>query len=174
MSALVAACVNGAAWFTAFALGHLIWAHASRDQRYGRLLFRSFAGALVGCVVSVLLLRGLLWQGPPLAFVVAAGGAVFLMLCAFVLYIPFIFVVSSSLSIDTLLMLQRAGGELPRAALYEHLTSPDAVRRRLEIMRGNGLVAPTSGGSYVLTRKAGPPARFFTAVKRFWKLWPGG
>lgn len=175
MSALAAAMTASACWFAIFIPGHLFWARVAGDRRYSRVMVRSFAISIVGCVTSLILSHGFFWQGTDLAWGVALGGAVFLMACAFVLYTPFVFVVSSSLSVDTMLMLANAtGGALPRHELYEHFASAGAIDRRLQLACGTGMVEAVGQGRYRLTAKACQVALFFSMIKRLWKLWPGG
>jgi len=71
------------------------------------------------------------------------------------------------------LLIDDAGGDLPLTALQDSLASVESVRRRLEIMRRSGLVT-IEGGRYRISKKAERIARFFTALKLIWKLWPGG
>ena len=119
-------------------------------------------------------LHGKLWQGSPLAWLLAAGSGILFdglrlrALCSARLR-HLLFIVGR----NTLILLERAGGRLPRVALYRRYAAAGAARRRLEIMRENGLLA-LEGGRYRLTPKAAALARFFAAVKRLWNLQPGG
>ncbi len=173
MTPLAVAVLSGAAWFAAFLLAHIASAHIAGASRHGRAIVRTFALSVLGCSATVAALHQSWWQGEGWAWLLAEGSGVLFMLCAFVLYVPFVYVIASSLSVNTLLVLERAGGRLPRAELYRRFVAESAVRRRLDIMRRNGLLA-AEDGRYRLTPKAAMLARSFAAVKRFWKLWPGG
>jgi hypothetical protein len=159
--------------FAAFIVTHLSWAHASGSRRYGTIIIRCFIGCLVAAIVLSTVAQGHLVPSAAREWLLVPAMAVFLLACAFILYMPFVFVISSSLSIDTLLLMQRNGGAMSRAALYDRFASTEAAGRRFEIMRGNGMVS-AQDGHYRLTAKAARTAHFFAGVKHLWKLWPGG
>jgi len=173
LSPLAIAAASGMAWFAIFVATHIVWTQITREPRYSRIIVRCFALSLMGSVATIALAHGVLWYGPSASWLVAEGASIFLMCCAFVLYMPFVFVIATSLSVDTMLILHRAGRSISRAELYASFVSIEPVRHRLDVMCGNGLLA-LHDGRYGLTRKGVRLARFFTAMKRMWNLWPGG
>lgn len=173
MSPLAVSAATAIGCFVAFIASHLGWAHASGSRRYGTIIGRCFVGCVVAAIGVSTIAQVYFVPSVLRAWVSVPAIAVFLMACAFVLYMPFVFVVSSSLSIDSVLLLQKNGGFMQRAALYDRFASRDAALRRFEIMRANGMVTGEDG-RYRLTAKAARMARFFVCVKRLWKLWPGG
>jgi len=173
MSPFTFALISGSGWAAIFVFTHLALARAAGVPRHGRIIIRCFALSIAGFLTTLAALHGKLWQGSSLAWLLAAGSGILLMACAFVLYVPLVFVISSSLSVDTLILLERAGGRLPRVALYRRFAAAEAARRRLEIMRKSGLLT-LEGGRYRLTPKAAALAQFFAEMKRLWNLQPGG
>ncbi|OAN49279.1 hypothetical protein A6A04_03955 [Paramagnetospirillum marisnigri] len=162
-------------WFVMFMLGHLAWVHLTGERRFALVLRNAFKLSLAGCALSITIYCGMGGgNASMLLWLTSMVIGPMIMACAFVLYIPFIFVIATSLSVETILMLDEAGGTLPRQALYDRFVSAEAVRARLEIMRGNGLFTLGEDGRYLATEKAFPPTRFFLAVKRMWNLGSGG
>ncbi len=170
---LVWATGAAAAWFLLFVVGHLTWNHLIEHPRHGQIIVRFFSMSAFACAATVISPHWFASDSSFQTWILAAAISVFLMCCAFVLYMPFVFVVSSSLSIDTIIMLEAAGGSAPVSLLKSRFASADAVRRRFELMRENGMLY-ASGDRYALTPKSRRVAAFFAAMKRFWKLWPGG
>ena len=173
MTTLEYAVLIAIVWFAIFVFGHFSWACLVERPRHGQIIIRAFVIALLLFTLTMIVMHGLVSSEPVVSCFVGGVIGLFIMACAFVLYVPFVFVVSSSLSVDTLVILDRFGGTSQRDALYRLFVSPEAVHRRLEMMRMNGLVV-SNNGRYVLATKAIYTASFFTKMKHLWKLWPGG
>jgi hypothetical protein len=160
-------------WLIAFVVGQLAWTQLARNPRYSRILSISFSASVAAFFLTMVLANCLLLHAPPLAWIASVAAGLLLMACAFILYTPFVFVVSSSLSVDTIIMLSRNGSAMSKDEVYDQFVSIDAVDHRLSMMQTNGLLTSESG-RYFLTPKALRVTRFFTAMKHLWKLWPGG
>jgi hypothetical protein len=95
-------------------------------------------------------------------------------LCLYVLYMPFYFVVMTSLSVETLVLLAaQKDGRLPLVALYERFSSEVFARDRFDTMVRNGVLIRTAAGYSV-----SPRARKLVAIslwlKSIWRLGEGG
>jgi hypothetical protein len=95
-------------------------------------------------------------------------------LCLYVLYMPFYFVVMTSLSVETLVMLaKQADGTLPVAQLRARFASEAFAADRFETMVRSGLLKKASDG-YAVTNNGTRAARPFLFVKAIWRLGAGG
>lgn len=130
------------------------------------------------------LLLALLAPGPLLRFCgeatltqggwpLAAPWGALTFLGLFVLYMPFYYVVMTSLSVRTLLLLCEAGGRIERIAIARRFTDERFVTDRLETMLANGLLIRRNE-RYAITDKGAALARAALFVKALWKLGPGG
>lgn len=174
MSMLSISVISSFIWFAFFIVAHIGWIHLFPRGRLGRTIVRCFAISAMACMATVAISHGTMSAaGSPLPGLAAEAIALFLMCCAFVLYMPFVFTITTSLSIETLLLLDRSGGRMSSADLCRRFVSQDAARQRLETMRENQLVI-LENTRYKLTRKGVLVAEFFACMKRLWKLWPGG
>ncbi len=160
-------------WIVAFVTGQLSWTQLSKRPRYSQILTVSFLASVISFVLTMILADYFFWHLRLLALAAALVAGLLVMACCFILYTPFIFVISSSLSVDTIIMLSRHGGTMRMDALYDQFVSTEAVNHRLRMMQGNGLLT-YAAGRYFLTTKARRLALFFTRMKYLWKLWPGG
>jgi len=92
----------------------------------------------------------------------------------FILYTPFYYIVAASLSVRTIVLLERHGdGALPLSALQDEFMSRRLVGQRLETMAENGFLRWSPQG-YALTAKGRCVAVIFDFIKRIWKLGAGG
>jgi hypothetical protein len=95
------------------------------------------------------------------------------LLCLYVLYMPFYFVIMTSLSVETLIMLQRSGGALRVAQLQDRFASEAFAADRFATMSRNGLLRLTTNG-HAVTEKGRQTTRPFLVLKSLWRLGPGG
>jgi hypothetical protein len=151
--------------FTLFLVGHLLLFHRrSRPDRF-KVIARIFLTALLGHGATILILAG---TG------IALASGLLVMLCLFVLYMPFFFTVATSLSIQTLILVERApGGRAPIGNLREAFTSRQLVAGRLQSMVANGYLI-RQGDSYQVSAKGRFVASIFRVLKRAWRLGAGG
>jgi len=94
-------------------------------------------------------------------------------LCLYVLYMPFYFVVMTSLSVETLIMLHLSGGTLHVSQLQERFCSEAFVADRFGTMIRNEMLQHTSDG-YAVTEKGRQTTRPFLFIKSLWRLGAGG
>jgi hypothetical protein len=94
-------------------------------------------------------------------------------LCLYVLYMPFYFVVMTSLSVETLIMLHHRGGTLHVSQLQERFSSEAFVADRFATMSRNGMLRQTTDG-YAVTEKSRQTIRLFLFIKSLWRLGAGG
>jgi predicted transcriptional regulator len=87
---------------------------------------------------------------------------------------PFYYVVLTSLSVKTLVMLHyQVDGQIPSTHLRMPFVSEAFVTDRLDTMVANGFLTKADG-AYAVTSKGEKIARTFIFLKLFWKLGPGG
>jgi hypothetical protein len=139
-----------------------------------RAILSVFIGAMLGEMLSALaviaIAPGSIGDGPSYA-VVLAGPVI--MLCGFVLYMPLYYTITTSVSIQTMIAIDAAGGgcslsDLKSATVYDQL-----LRGRLESMVAAGNLV-RDGRAYQLSRKGRLIARIFSTLKALWRLGPGG
>ncbi len=158
----------GIGWFGVFALAHVALFHFRDVERRFLAIARIFGLAVLGVVASAWLIRG---YGVGVVTVLVGS---LVMGSLFVLYMPFYYTLSASLSVRTLLALKGApDGRAPLAQLVERFSSVEVVRGRLETMAANGYLR-REGEAYRLTPKGLWVATVFRAIKKIWRLGPGG
>ncbi|MBV9325872.1 MAG: hypothetical protein JO352_19050 [Chloroflexi bacterium] len=105
---------------------------------------------------------------------VAAMTAMVVSPALFLLYMPFYYTFAASLTVQTLLALDRAGAEGVRLSdLYATYASKQTLRERVESMVASRNLVPVEL-AYRLTGKGRLVAQVFQAVKNVWALGPGG
>jgi hypothetical protein len=156
-------------WFTVFLL---LEAVTTRLRGGGAFwLVRNVAGC------GTLLLMTLLLTNPARAGVlgtvlaVAFGGLVYV--CLFVLYVPFLYTVRTSLSVQSMVLLLRYDGRFPQIRLFARFAGKDIAKERLAILAGSGYLVEQQG-RFQLTSRGKRIATSFAAVKVWWKLGDGG
>lgn len=144
-------------------VAHALLFHFGRIHRRSRALAVLFAAGLVlqlaGC-------RGLdvdWWR--------TLCGAV-LVFCAFILYMPFYYVLAASFSVRMLLEIRDAATLTP-AELRARYPADRVLQARAATLAGAGY-ARRVGDGYRLTPKGVLVAMSFRFMKRLWRLGPGG
>ena len=93
---------------------------------------------------------------------------------AFVLYMPFYYTITTSLSVQTVIAVEQA----PRGRLaVDELASPSTYERIVQGRLDSMVVAGNltrDGDRYRATPKGRRVTRFFAALKSLWRLGPGG
>ncbi len=158
--------ILGIVWFVVFLVGHASLFHLREVRRRSLNIVVSFSGALIACVVSSV---AAVTNG---SFPMAGFGGVVIMLSLFVLYMPFYYTIATSLSVQTLIEIQREH-QMPLDQLKAAFVSKCLLQRRLEAMVLSGLLQ-RHGSSFRLTRKGRLVARLSRCVKLLWRLGPGG
>jgi hypothetical protein len=167
---MTAGLVAGSVWFALFLLAHAAIVRRVPPVASARATQIAFVAGLAGTLASVWTMAA----GQTAAALAGASlGGVLLYGGLFVLYMPFHYVVTASLSVRTAVMLGRHGGALPLTALHDRFASRRLVGERLRTMVDNGFLRATPAG-YVLTAKGRRTAQVFDCLKRLWKLGAGG
>jgi hypothetical protein len=158
-----------AAWFLVFFFAHVGGLRAGFEN--ARWLLTSYAACFLGALVTAILLTA--WHHGVQAVILAAMIAALTSACLFALYVPALYTVLTSLSVQTMMLLRRRGDALPEAELYDRFTSRKIMEQRLATLLASGYVA-TDGSSYRLTPRGQAIAKCFRTVKVLWNLGPGG
>jgi hypothetical protein len=136
-----------------------------------RAIVAIFSGSIVGAVLTTTMLAHIGWLG---SSVLPTLSSVVTMACLWVLYMPFYYVIATSLSVRTLLVLASAEeSTLPLTQLEARFASASMLQERLSTMRTYRNVA-AEGTGFTLTAKGRTTAAIFGGLKRFWELGPGG
>jgi len=168
-SPALVALAAAAAWFLVFFFIHVGGLRAGLEN--ARWLLTSYAACFVGTLVTAIVLTA--WHHGVQTIILAAAIAALTSACLFALYVPALYTVLTSLSVQTMMLLRGRGGALPEAELYDRFASRKIIEQRLATLLASGYVAP-KGLSYQLTPRGRAIAKFFRLVKVLWNLGPGG
>lgn len=177
---MLAGIISGLFSFFLFMIGHVIWFHVKPDQDRSKIILRIFLLAvLLHCVlilmISIIFPNQMREIGSSEILSIIAG--LILMLCMFILYMPFYYTLNTSLSVETLAMIKFKGeGQLPEMQVRDRFTSESFLLDRLETMCRNGYLKQSSiqDKSYLLQSKGQRIAKTMLKVKNCLKLGPGG
>jgi hypothetical protein len=167
--AMLASLAAVALWFLVFVGVHVLGLRSGRDN--AQWLVRSYATCCAAMLASVVALSvwGHFGHLLLLSIVVAALTSA----CLFVLYVPAVYTILTSLSVATLVLLRRSGGRIPEPSLYGQFASRELMQQRLCVLLGAGHLV-REGCGFTLTSRGRAVARAFAFVKRLWRLGPGG
>ena len=168
-SPALVALTAAATWFVVFVFVHIGGVRARFEN--ARWLLISYAACFLGAVVTATLLTA--WHHGMQAVILATMMAILTSACLFALYVPALYTVLTSLSVQTMMLLRHRGGALPEAELYDRFASRKIMEQRLATLLASGYVAP-DGPSYRLTPRGRAIAKFFRPIKILWNLGPGG
>ena len=143
---------------------HVLVFHFGEVHRRSRTLVTIFGA---GLIAQVVICRGL---GLDTHRILCGGVLIF---CAFIMYMPFYYMLATSFSIRMLLEVRRASPPLSPQGLRALYPGSTVLGDRLATLAGSGY-ALRVGEVYVLTGKGRFIARVFGAVKALWRLGPGG
>jgi len=166
-SPAVMAFVTAVGWFAAFVLVHILGWRAGHG--HARWLLATYLTSVIGTLATV---AGLVSWSAPRA-ILAMLLALMTSACLFVLYVPAVYTVLTSLSVQTIVMLRRRGGSLSAEELYERFAGRAILEERLATLVASGYLA-REGGHLRLTARGRGLAGAFGLVKALWKLGPGG
>jgi hypothetical protein len=159
----VVALGSGLAWTATAVATHFAVLHLTAVQRRARMLVTVFVIATVGHALTALLLG---------CGVRAAYGGV-LVFCAFILYGPFYYTISASISVRLLIELRRSGSGLTLDDIRRAYPVDEILAGRLRTLVASGYLRQ-EGEAFALTPKGALIARPFGAIKALWRLAPGG
>jgi hypothetical protein len=167
--------VSALGWFGLFLAMQLAGFRWFDVRHRSKLIAQLLVGAVAGHLATV----GWIWItwgtvhnfSPPSS----AACGVLLLLCLFILYMPFFYTLTTSLSVETLSMLEAAPRHrLPLEQVKDRFTSEAFVVDRLETMRANGYFVGSNSTGYTLTNRGKRVADAFTKVKIALALGTGG
>lgn len=161
--------VSAAVWFFLFVVVHVLGWRSGRSnvswliRSYVITLFAALLAAVVLTSGSASVRSGIL----TLSIVLLTSG------CLFILYVPAVYVMLTSLTVQTLVLLRENSGELPVRILYDRFAGCPIVADRLATLTANHYLREQAG-VFRLTQRGRHVARFFRLIKGAWKLAPGG
>jgi hypothetical protein len=158
-----------AGWFAIFVMLHI--ASLGRGRHHAGAMLRAYVSAALGLVATAAGLASVLTGMPSVALALANGCLAFA--CLFVLYVPSFYTLTTSLSVATLILLLKSGGQLNETELYERFAGRDLAAGRLSALHDSGYIE-LAGGRYGATPRGRGVARFFAGIKALLRLGPGG
>ena len=158
-----------AIWFLVFVCGHIAGLRSRHDN--AQWLVRSYAASSAAMLVSVVALST--WRDSGQALLLSLLIAMLTSASLFVLYVPAVYTILTSLSVATLVLLRRSGGRMPERNLYERFATRGIIQQRLCVLVGAGYLVEDACG-FSLTSRGRGLARAFAFIKRLWCLGPGG
>jgi len=158
-----------AIWFLVFVCGHIAGLRSRHDN--AQWLVRSYAASSAAMLVSVVALS--MWRDSGQTLLLSLLIAILTSACLFVLYVPAVYTILTSLSIATLILLRRTGGRMPETSLYDRFATRGIIQQRLCVLVGAGYLVEDACG-FSLTSRGRGLARAFAFIKRLWCLGPGG
>jgi hypothetical protein len=167
LSPAMAGSLMGAVWFGLLVSAQWLVLRRLSPARRARILFLGYGASVIGVVVTLGLLVGAPGRPLGLAFGVTT------LSCLFVVYGPLYYVVSHSLSVQSIILLRDHRGRLPRETLYETFAGRGLLRGRLETLVRSGYVVEERG-TFRITPRGRRVIAPFRVVASLWKLGPGG
>lgn len=166
----------GVVWFFIFIIGQIATCHwaepAIRPRITQMLLFIGMTSFPLGILILQFVSLGVGLIGE--SWFMCVLWFELTLVALFILYMPFYYTVAASLSVRTIILLAaRSSGAMPMLELREQFVSRKLVAQRLETMKENRLLMQDFGG-YILSSKGRFIAEAFLAIKRLWRLGPGG
>jgi hypothetical protein len=163
--------ISSSFWFGVFVTTH--WAFFSLRHIGNRASFLTqlFATSVVCQQLTVLALA--FHYGIDLRILHWAAAGVLTMASLFVLYMPFYYTIATSLSVQSMIMVLKAGGKMPLQRLSDAFASRELIDGRLQTMRQSGYLV-SLGDAFATTVRGDRMVSVFVLVKRIWKLGSGG
>jgi hypothetical protein len=153
-----------AGWVGFAVVAHFAIFHLVQVERRARTLVCLWGVVLIGLLWTGLILELDRWR--------IVYGAVVL-LCAFILYMPFYYTVSAAQSVQMLIELARQPDGLGVSELRLRNPIDEVLAGRFETLLGSGYVFALET-RYALNPKARLIVRVFRFVRKIWRLGPGG
>lgn len=161
----------GVGWFLVFLSAQVAAFHVLDIRERFRAIVALLTATMVGAVLTTTTLAHIDRLG---GSVLPALSGVVTMACLWVLYMPFYYVIATSLSVRTLLMLASVEeATLPIEQLEARFASAAMLQERLATMTTYRNVA-AHGAVFTATSKGKATAAVFGVLKRLWELGPGG
>ena len=164
--------ISGAIWFFIFLVIHILWFHLVTVERCAKLILNVFGACFAAHLGTILVLDFGVQPAGRIALNICYGALV--MGCSFILYMPFYYTIATSLSVQTLIVMESADTKGTSVAdLRARFASAEIVGGRLKVMVTNGYLTEKDG-RYRVTPKGRVVAKVFGYLKDVWKLGPGG
>jgi hypothetical protein len=165
----LAGLLSAVAWFSVFVVAHIAGWRAGWEN--ARWLVISYVACLIGSLVTVtvILAASRFPAIDPLALAVTLLTGT----CLFVMYVPAVYTVLTSLSVQTLIMLHSGGGTLSEAALYGRFAGRPMLEDRIATLAASGYLV-VEENRFRLSSRGRSIAAVFAFIKAFWKLGAGG
>jgi uncharacterized membrane protein YcgQ (UPF0703/DUF1980 family) len=158
-----------AVWFLIFVCLHIVGLRSRQGN--AQWLIRSYAACCTATLVTVVALS--MWRDSGQTLLLLLFLALLTSACLFVLYVPAVYTILTSLSVATLIVLRRTGGCMPETSLYDRFATREIIQQRLCVLVGAGYLAENACG-FSLTSRGRGLALAFAFIKRLWCLGPGG
>ena len=162
----ITAFVAAVAWFATFVLAHIFGWRAGLG--HARWLLLTYLASLIATLATVIALAA---SAPSVILPVIL--ALMTSACLFVVYVPAVYTILTSLSVQSMVLMRRRGGALSLAGLYERFAGRAIVEDRLATLTASGYLV-REGERFRLTPRGRTLARAFAFVKECWRLGPGG
>ena len=164
--------ISGAVWFFIFLVIHVLWFHLVTVERCAELILNVLGACFAAHVCTILVLDSGVHPAGQIVLRMCYGALV--MGCFFILYMPFYYTIATSLSVQTLIVLELAPTKAMRMdELRERFASAAVVEGRLNVLVANGYLIGKDG-TYRVAPKGRMVAKVFGYLKEVWKLGPGG
>jgi hypothetical protein len=166
---ILATLIAVAIWFLVFVCLHIVGLRSRQGN--AQWLVRSYAACCAATLATVVALS--MWRDSGQTLLLLLFIAVLTSACLFVLYVPAVYTILTSLSVATLILLRSSDGRMPETSLYDRFATLGIIQRRLCVLVGAGYLAENACG-FSLTSRGRALARAFAFIKRLWRLGPGG
>jgi len=163
------ALLSAAAWFSIFIAAHITGWRAGFEN--ARWLMITYTTCLLGSLLTVI---GISAGAGSTGFDLLALAVTFLTgACLFVMYVPAVYTVLTSLSVQTMILLHRSSGGLSEGALYDRFAGRPVVEDRLATLVASGYLV-AEGTRVRVTSRGRALAMIFAFGEGFWRLGPRG
>jgi hypothetical protein len=169
LNPVLATLIAVAIWFLVFVCLHIVGLRSRKDNVQWLVL--SYAACCAATLMTVVTLS--MWRDSGQTLFLSIAIAVLTSACLFVLYVPAVYTILTSLSVATLILLRRTDGRMPETSLYDRFATRGIIQQRLCVLVGAGYLAENACG-FRLTSRGRALARAFAFIKRLWCLGPGG
>lgn len=162
---MIAGSISGTVWFLIFLVFKIGIFHSYRVASKSGMIIKLFLSAIAGCFFSSLI------SGRSMVEILIG---IIVTVSLFILYMPFYYTISSSISIQTLVLLSKKDDlTYPISGLKNTFASREIIDYKLTSMENSGLLI-SNGRAYKVSTKGKFIALLFGLIKRLWKLGSGG
>jgi hypothetical protein len=157
--------VSGSIWFMIFLIFKISIFHLFQIKNKSGLIIKLFLSAVVGCILTSLIFTLPLME---------MMNSLIVIFSFFILYMPFYYTISSSVSIQSLILLSEKDSQTCLLnELKNTFASPKILSYKLKSMESSGVLS-SDGKKYKTTLRGKLIANTFQFIKKLWQLSPGG